>query len=603
MKKSISLNIYILRRVWKFKPIIIFLMIGAMFTSGLTPYIGMMIIKAIIQMYEEGISTDEALLKVVFLFAFSCVIFSLKSFFGNMILPYMNDYRQNEKRNLNAKIASSDYQTIETSEYWNAFQKAQLSVRRNFAGNEGILHNWVDLGASCLPFIFAIMAVREFDYIVLGIILCFAVIGNYVMSKSETSMTESEINLYPLRYKTDRFFRIMTNVSSQKEMRAGNAYELLETKYVCLSNELVNKEKQIYSRNFMAKCFLGVLLMTQDIIIYAILICRYQDNRFDIAQWTLLIATMTMITGELSKLSGILTQIKNNCTMVNEFKSFLENEGIKKTLKKSFEETKKANDKENTLICFDNVSFKYKDVEALKNVNLRINKGEKVAIVGLNGAGKSTLIKLLVGLYQVYDGDIYFCGENTKQIRPEDIYKKCSCLFQDVNIYPYSVLTNVSLVREDETNKEKVNQLFNFISDTHFVEKLAKGEYTILSKELDNEGVDLSGGQKQIISLARAFYKDPDILVLDEPTAALDPISENRVFKQISQLATDKTVIFVSHRIVSTTFCDKIILLKDGEILECGTHKELMNRKGMYYELFNLQVDNDIKDKLEKTHE
>ncbi len=578
-------------------------MIGAMVMCGLTPYIGMMIMKAIIQMYEMGLGVDEALLKVISLFVFSCVIFSFKSFFSNMILPYMNDYRQSEKRSLNKKISSSDFQRIETSEYWNAFQKAQLSVRRNYAGNEGILHNWVDLGASCLPFIFAIMAVREFDYIILGIIVCFAIMGNLVMSKAEASMTEAEINLYPLRYKTDRFFRIMTGVFSQKEMRAGRAYDLLESKYEGFSNEIVKNEKQIYSRNFMAKCFLGLLLMIQDIIIYAIFICRYQENRFDIAQWTLLIAAMTMVTLELSKLSGILTQIKSNCTMVNEFKSFLEIEGTEKQTEEASNGKTNADGNDNPLICFDNVSFKYNDVKALKNVNLKINKGEKVAIVGLNGAGKSTLIKLLVGLYRSYDGEVYFCGESTKHINPEAIYKKCSCLFQDVNIYPYSVLTNVSLETEDETNKERVKQLFDYISDNHFVEKLVKGENTILSKELDKEGVDLSGGQKQVVSLARAFYKDPDILVLDEPTAALDPISENKVFKQISQLATDKTVIFVSHRIVSTTFCDKIILLKEGEIKESGTHKELMEQKGMYHELYNLQVENGIKEKLEKTHE
>jgi len=578
-------------------------MIGAMVTSGLTPYIGMMILKAIIQMYEMGIDINTAIIRVIALFTFSCVIFALKSFFGNMILPYMNDYRQSEKRNLNKKIASSDFQRIETSEYWNAFQKAQLSVRRNFAGNEGILHNWVDLGACCLPFIFAIMAVREFDYIILGIIACFALIGNFVMNRSETSTTKAEIELYPLRYKIDRFFRIMTNVFSQKEMRVGHAFELLETKYKRFSGKLVENEKQIYGRSFKAKCFLGVLLLIQDVIIYAILIHRYQRNQFDIAQWTLLISAMTMITLELTKLSGILSQIKSNCTMVNEFKDFLETEGIEKESTTTSDDMAISTYNDTALICFDNVSFGYSDAKVLKNVRLKINKGEKVAIVGLNGAGKSTLIKLLIGLYRAYDGEIYFYGKSTKRISSNEIFQKCACLFQDVNIYPYSVLTNVSLEREDETDKERVNQLLEYVSDTQFVEKLAKREHTILSKDLDNEGVDLSGGQKQIVSLARAFYKDSDILVFDEPTAALDPISEKRVFTQISQLATDKTVIFVSHRIVSTTFCDKIILLNEGEITECGTHEELMKQKGLYYELFNLQVETEIKDKLEKTHE
>lgn len=355
LKNNISLNLFILKRVIKLNPKILFYMTGAIVTSGMTPYISMVIMKIIIRMWEKNVEVNAALVQVVLLIFFAGIIYSSKAFFGNMLLPYLNDYRQSEKRILYRNIIESDFQEIETSEYWNAFQKAQLSVRRNYAGNEGVLHNWVDIGASCIPFVFAMIAIREFDFVILGIIVFFAFIGNIVMIKAEHALTEQEISLYPLRYKTERFFRIMSSISSQKEMRAGNAYELLSTKCDELTNNLVNEEKHIYSNNFWAKVLLSFLLAVQDIIIYVILLNRYRANQFDIAEWTLLIATMTMVTFELTKISGIVTQIRSNCAMVAEFKNFLENKKKENASENNPAGLTKYDCNSAPLICFEKV--------------------------------------------------------------------------------------------------------------------------------------------------------------------------------------------------------------------------------------------------------
>lgn len=238
-----------------------------------------------------------------------------------------------------------------------------------------------------------------------------------------------------------------------------------------------------------------------------------------------------------------------------------------------------------------NLSFTYPETDKiiLNNINLTINSGEKLALVGVNGAGKTTLVKLLSGLYRPTSGSIKINGIDISEINRDEYYKSVSAVFQEARIMPCSILENVSMLPAEESNIEKFNFCIRQSGLYEKIQKLPEKENTLLVKNVNENAVELSGGELQRLLLARAIYKDAPTLILDEPTAALDPIAENEIYLKYSEISKDKTSIYISHRLSSTRFCDRIVLLDNAVIAEEGTHEELMSLSGKYAEMFNLQ--------------
>ncbi|MBQ4290994.1 MAG: ABC transporter ATP-binding protein [Clostridia bacterium] len=248
-------------------------------------------------------------------------------------------------------------------------------------------------------------------------------------------------------------------------------------------------------------------------------------------------------------------------------------------------------------IVMEHVCFRYpgKDYDILHDINLTLNAGDTCVLVGLNGAGKTTLIKLLTRLYDPTEGTIYLDGEDLRSYDVSELYAMFGIIFQDFGKYAFSVSDNiafgdVSRVPE-ETEIRKAAEMAD--ADT-FIRKLPNSYNTLLMRYFSEEGTELSIGQWQKLSIARAFYSDSDILILDEPTASLDAIAEQEIFRQFDELRKDKTTIFVSHRLSSATLANKIVVLENGRLIEEGNHTELMKAKGRYYELFSIQAERYI---------
>ncbi len=246
---------------------------------------------------------------------------------------------------------------------------------------------------------------------------------------------------------------------------------------------------------------------------------------------------------------------------------------------------------EKHVIEFSHVSFKYPRSEqyVLKDINLKITSGEHLSVVGLNGAGKTTFIKLLCRLYDVTEGEILIDGINIKEYSEEEYRKLFAVVFQDFQLFAFSLKDNIALgdtVREDEVNR--VLELSGFYEDA---QKLPQGLDTMLYKSFDEKGTELSGGQQQKTAIARALYKNAPIVILDEPTAALDPVAEYDIYRRFDTLVGGKTAIYISHRLSSCKFCDKIAVFAENTIKEYGTHDELVDKKnGIYAELFAAQA-------------
>lgn len=243
-------------------------------------------------------------------------------------------------------------------------------------------------------------------------------------------------------------------------------------------------------------------------------------------------------------------------------------------------------------IRFVDVSFSFPDTKTplLEHFNLTIRAGEKLAVVGNNGAGKSTLVKLICGLYRPVSGKILLNGVDSSQFSREELYRYFSVAFQELQLLAVSVAENVSCLPVDETDEKRVEQCLKQAGLWERVRGMKEGIRTEMTRELNEEGVMLSGGEQQKLMIARCLYKDSPVMILDEPTAALDAIAESEIYGAYGELSCGKTSLFISHRLSSTKFCDRIVLLENGKIREEGTHEALMERNGAYARMYRLQA-------------
>ena len=241
------------------------------------------------------------------------------------------------------------------------------------------------------------------------------------------------------------------------------------------------------------------------------------------------------------------------------------------------------------VIKVSNLTRKYKDF-SLGPVDLSFPKGFATALIGANGAGKTTLTKLLMRLYEPTEGRILLNGVDVKKYDRDIYFKIFAPVFQNIEIFAFPVWQNISMKPENETDRNKVMET---LKRSDLEEKINKYENkidTTLLRIIDPKGVDFSGGERQRLAMARALYQNREVLVLDEPTAALDALAEDRMYQEFNQMVKGKTAIFISHRLSSTRFCDKIVMFEDGRIIEEGTHEQLINANGKYRNMFQVQA-------------
>ena len=297
-------------------------------------------------------------------------------------------------------------------------------------------------------------------------------------------------------------------------------------------------------------------------------------------------SAISQMSGFIGGILGGVSSIREGALQLSDFREFLEiqgdfnhGEGIEKPVGRALS------------IEFKNVSYKYPKGEknVIDNVSFKIEAGEKIALVGLNGAGKTTLTMLTGGLILPNEGEILIDGHGLLEYNRDDLISLFSVVPQYYTILPLSIAENIALEEKERIDYDKLNKVIEIAGLTSKIASLSSGVNTPLSKELDLDAVDFSGGEMQRLLLARAVYRGAPILILDEPTAALDPIAEDRMYRRYNEIAANATSVFISHRLASTRFCDRIFLLDGANFAEVGTHDELMELDGKYRELFDIQ--------------
>ena len=374
-----------------------------------------------------------------------------------------------------------------------------------------------------------------------------------------------------------------------KDIRIYGMFDWLSDMLTGFQKERFGWTKKVSARTLGGTCINALLMLIQNGVAYAILIVMVFNNEVGAGDFVFYFGAITGFSAWLNGIGNMVNDITHKSIKIGYYRDYFDieekynhGEGCPMPTEQELPVD----------IELNNVSFKYAsadgEIYALKNVNLKIEQGEKLAIVGANGAGKTTLVKLMCGFYYPSEGEIKLNGHAIADYNIEDYYSLFSAVFQDIYLLPVTIAEFVSS-SEKEIDRDRVMDVIRQAGLADKINSLPNGIDSRLMKGVFDDSIEMSGGEKQKLMLARALYKDAPVIVLDEPTAALDPIAENELYLKYNELTANKTSVYISHRLASTRFCDRIVYLENGEIVESGSHDELMKLGGKYAHMFELQ--------------
>lgn len=492
----------------------------------------------------------------------------------------------------NRKAMSVDFQYLEDPDVMDCFQKASNAHGGNIEGIEGMMRAGVEFLRNLSVIIVGIFILGTMNWGVAAFLALLAIFNflfrNYTNAKCKKKIWDPLVTWWRKRYYMQE---VTTDFAAAKDIRMFGIRQFLLEKYETLNEERYEAQKKNSRFWFFASMFGNVTWLVAQAALYTWLIYSVVHGNMTIGNFSMYLASaLSFFTYVLSMLDGVSGLLQRS-REVDDYRSFMDFDKGEKA--ESEERAKKPVPKfEQYEFVFENVSFRYPKAEkyALKNLNMTVKAGERLAVVGLNGAGKSTFIKLLLRLYEPTEGRILLNGTDIREYDKEDYYRVFGPVFQDVNLFAFPLAENVSMKSPKETDKEKAGMCLQDAGMGKKLEELPQGVSTEILKVIYDDGVDLSGGEKQKLALARALYKNAPVVVLDEPTAALDALAEAKLYQDFDKLIGNKTAVYISHRLSSTQFCRHVAMFKDGEMIEYGTHESLLAKEGAYAEMFHIQA-------------
>lgn len=422
----------------------------------------------------------------------------------------------------------------------------------------------------------------------IGIVTIFLMIP-FIMYNNKVTNRRLEMEKEQVRdnRKMDYYYSVFFDNNTQFEIRLNNVGSYFIKLYEEIWSKLFEKNKRRDIKDNIGNIFFLIVNLLSELLVLVVSVLDVISNNIEIGDLQYNLSMVKRLREQASKLMVDINQFLVNNTRISELQEFTD-------IKPEFEKSGKLIPTKNPKIEFCNVSFKYPNSEqyVLKNCSFTIESHEKVGLIGLNGSGKSTIIKLLFRFYDPNEGIIKFDGVDLKEYDIYEVRKVFGVLFQDYVMYSLPLREIIALSDFDERyNDEKIKKVCDISGVTEIIKNWDKGYDSVLGRNYADDGKDLSGGQWQLVGLARAYFKDSDYMILDEPSAALDPIAEDKIFKQLYELSENKSSVTISHRLSNTILADKLLYVEDGHIIEQGSHSELLRMNGQYAHLFRLQAD------------
>ncbi|MGM8304673.1 ABC transporter ATP-binding protein [Clostridium perfringens] len=554
--------------------------------ASIAPFIGIFLPKFLIDELLGQKRIEIILMTLIGFFLLSSVVNYSIAWLRCAYSPRVTKIRTDYITMISDKIMKMDFKNTEDPEVLNKIKSVMNAVMSNNTGVEGVYHTLLGLFGRLTAFVGYISIVLFLSpwillFLIINVLISYALtmrVKKYEYSQKEKAADKDRRTFY--------VFDTMYDFAYGKDIRIYDLKNILIDKFKKFRGERIDISKDVQGKQLKVKIVDVILLVIRECVVYGYLIYNVLFTGMGIGDFTMYFSTINGFGDWMKGILDDLANIKAQNMYLDDMREFLE---IKSENK---EKTRDIPIDSSYEIEFKNVSFKYPktDKYIYKNLSLKIKKGQRLAIVGINGAGKTTFVKLLCRLYEPTSGEILINGINIQSFSKEEYYKILSVVFQDIKTFAFTVAENVSLENLEDVDREKVLHCIEKAGVGDKINSLQKGIDTSLLKILDGEGVELSGGENQKLALARALYKNGKIVILDEPTSALDAVAEYNIYKGFDELIGDKTAIYISHRLASTKFCDAIAFFENGEIVEYGTHEELLKKNGKYSDMFNIQA-------------
>lgn len=494
-----------------------------------------------------------------------------------------------EKKRMD-KLFHTDFKNMESPDFLDYAQRAKTALNRG-KGFHGVLYqsrNFIAQG-TLMILSAALIGIQNLLMMIIFIVISFGIvkISSFFTKRDKIKFSDA---MAPTWRKMNYLESTTKNFDFAKDIRLFNMSNAFFNQLSGVNETYKELNRKHHNRMVLWEVSLGSVLIVQKILMYTWLVYNVVTGAYQISDFVLYVGLVSTFHASVGYVNWIYSDMRTNSLMINDYRNFVDWKEDRETADEKDGHITEIN-LDKFEFRFENVSFKYPghDNYVLKNVNLTIKNGAKLAVVGVNGAGKTTFIKLMMKLYEPSEGRILLNDVDIKEYNREEYFKLFSPVFQNVECFAMPIYQNISFAEVDKTDMNKINEVLEQSGLSEKINSYEKGIHTNLLKIFDKEGIDLSGGEKQRLAMARALYKDGKVIILDEPTAALDALAEDRMYREFENMIHGKTAVFISHRLGSTRFCDKIAMFEDGTIVEEGTHEELMAKNGKYAYMFGIQ--------------
>lgn len=576
---------------WEISPAYIFILLGNTLIGSAQIFLNIILPKYLIDELIGACQTDR-LIMFGGLIVLSNLLFAFLEKTMKRLLDIKVIYvKEKMDQTMAKKIMNVEFAHLEDPYYLDLKERAVfalniMNVMQNLINNITIAFKSI---ATIIGLIIIMISLS-------WILVVFLIITVVLSLLTYRSFMQYQQNFYqqliPVNRRYGYYVNLTYDETIQKDVRMFNMNKMLVDRITLYNKEIYKWTNEFSKRRGNYLGMYGVINDLQAVIAYAYVGLRVITDRFGpkigLGSFTMYVSSAINFTRSTIDLGNSITVIMQMLGYLDPFMEFmsLPDESAQKGKVKFSGEIES--------IIFENVSFRYPKNEklVLDNISFSINKSEKISIVGLNGAGKTTLIKLICRLYHPTSGKIYINGHDIFDYDYDSYMKAIATVFQDYKLFAFSIDENITCDFQN-SNTDKVMNLINDVGLDEKIKELPNGISSMFGKAYDEEGIEMSGGQGQKVAIARALYKNASLIILDEPTSALDPLAEAEIYENFNKLVGDKTAIYISHRMSSSVFCDKILIIDGGKVSDFDTHKSLMKKtESLYYKLFTSQAVN-----------